>query len=101
MTDEEWCAEWARCLGLQLSGKTLHDVDRDGEPIKDDTFLLCLNSHTDAVAFQLPDCPEGKCWELAVDTRYYETKSEKIDSGGVYEMMARSLTLFKHADSTK
>ena len=99
MTDEEWRAEWARCLGMQLSGKTLRDVDRSGEPITDDTFLLCLNSHTESVAFQLPDCVPGKCWELAVDTRSSDTKLENFDCATVYEMMDRSLALFRQVDS--
>ncbi|HXR77470.1 MAG TPA: glycogen debranching protein GlgX [Bryobacteraceae bacterium] len=99
MTDEEWCAGWARCLGLQLSGKTLRDVDRSGEPITDDTFLLCLNSHTEAVAFQLPDCPAGKHWELAIDTRSFNTEPKHLDCGDVYEMIARSLALFRQTEA--
>jgi glycogen operon protein len=98
MTDEEWLAEWTRCLGLQLSGKTLRDVDRSGEAIRDDTFLLCLNSHTEAVNFHLPDCPAGKYWELTIDTRSCNTEPKHLSCGDTYEMAARSLTLFRQAE---
>jgi glycogen operon protein len=101
MTSEEWGAEWARCLGLQLSGKTLRDVDRNGEPITDDTFLLCINSHTESVAFQLPDCVPEKRWELTIDTRSNDTELEYFDCGTVFEMMARSLALFRQVDSAR
>ena len=38
MTEDEWDAGWVRCLGLRLSGKTLNDVDRYGQPFRDDTY---------------------------------------------------------------
>jgi isoamylase len=95
MSDEEWHAGWARCLGLLLSGKTLNDVDRTGEPIRDDTFLFCLNSHHEGVDFRMPTCSHGHYWELLVDTRELKTDARKIYCGAAYPMLARSAALFR------
>ncbi len=69
MTDEEWSADWVRCLGLRLSGSTLNDVTPAGEPVKDDTYLLCLNAYHENIDFSLPANSKGGRWELLVDTR--------------------------------
>jgi glycogen operon protein len=94
MSDEEWHAGWTRCLGLQLSGKTLDDVDRTGEPITDDTFLFCLNSHDDAVDFYLPACSHGHYWRLLFDTRESQTEPKDMACGAGHSMAARSAALF-------
>ncbi len=44
MTADEWQAGWVRCIGLQLSGRTLDDVNGVGEPIRDETFMILLES---------------------------------------------------------
>src|SRR6185312_3349801 len=90
MSDEEWHAGWTRCLGLQLSGKTLDDVDRTGEAITDDTFLFCLNSHDDAVDFYLPACSHGHYWRLIFDTRESTTEPKDLACGAGHLMIARS-----------
>ncbi len=63
MTEDEWNAGWIRALGMRLSGETLDDVNGVGEPIKDDTFLILLNSHHEALQFCLPQVThEGIEW---------------------------------------
>ena len=59
MTEEEWNAGWIRCLGVLMSGKTLNDMDRYGEPIRDQTFLLCMNPHHEHIQFYMPPCSPG------------------------------------------
>jgi glycogen operon protein len=95
MSEQEWQAGWARCLGLQLSGKTLDDVDRTGERILDDTFLFCLNSHHDGVDFYMPSCSHGHYWELLLDTGEPDTVPRNMACGAPYTMIARSATLFR------
>lgn len=95
MSDEEWQAGWTRCLGLQLSGKTLNDVDRAGEPISDDTFLFCLNSHFETVDFTMPAASPGHTWELMVDTFAGKADCSEMTRCAVYPMMPRSATLFR------
>jgi isoamylase len=95
MTEEEWTAGWVRCLGMRLSGRTLDDVDRYGEPILDDSFLLCLNPHHEHIKFYLPPCTVSSNWEVILDTRYpAHTERRSIKSGEPYDIMEHSAVLF-------
>ena len=67
MTPEEWNAGWVRCIGLQLNGRTLDDVNGVGEPIRDDTFLILFNPHHEPIQFYMPP-QEGTAWELLLDS---------------------------------
>ncbi len=99
MTEEEWTAGWVRCLGVRLCGKTLDDVDQDGEPILDDSFLLCLNPHHDHIQFYLPQCVTGGNWDLILDTRdAAHTEARQMKSGEAYDMIEHSAALFREAE---
>src|ERR1700726_5246055 len=49
MEDEEWNTAFMRTLGVMLSGDTIDVRDFYGRPIQDDTFLMLLNAHHEAV----------------------------------------------------
>ncbi|CAN5671855.1 glycogen debranching protein GlgX [soil metagenome] len=93
MTDEEWDAGWTRTLGVMLAGHVLGEVDVDGELLVDDTLLILMNAHVEAVPFRLVGDP-GTHWNVLVDT--YEVLVEGggvRDAGGVVQLPARSLLL--------
>ena len=96
MTGEEWKAGWVRCLGVRLSGSTLRDVDRYGEPIRDDSFLFCLNPHHEHIAFYMPACAKGSDWEVVLDTRDSSpVQPRSIKSNEPYEIIEHSAVLFR------
>jgi isoamylase len=100
MTEDEWNAGWVRCLGLQLSGRTLHDVDRFGELVHDDTFLFCLNPHHEHIEFFIPACTAGCRWELVLDTRYPTfVEPVQVKPKEPYDMMEHSAVLFREAET--
>ncbi len=68
MTEDEWGAGWVKALGLYLNGTTVGDVDAGGHEIRDDSFLLLLNSHTEPVDFALPGVADVAAWQAVVDT---------------------------------
>jgi len=72
MTDEEWGNWHSRCLGLQLAGDAIEEMDDEGLPVRDETFLLLLNAHDEAVPFALPKPEPHMEWELCLDTRDWE-----------------------------
>ncbi len=99
MTAEEWTAGWVRCLGVRLSGWTIDDVDRNGEPIRDDTFLFCLNPHHEPIKFYIPPCTSSCIWEIIMDTRHASrTEPQSIKPGESYEMLEHSAVLFREAE---
>ncbi|HEX4772692.1 MAG TPA: glycogen debranching protein GlgX [Bryobacteraceae bacterium] len=102
MTEDEWNAGWIRCLGVLMSGKTLDDTDRYGEPVRDQTFLLCLNPHHEKIQFFMPPCSPGASWEVILDSRdAVTTTPQKIPVGQFYDMIPRSTVLLREAEEAK
>ncbi len=99
MTEDEWNAGWVRCLGMRLSGRTLNDVDRHGEPLHDESFLICLNPHRDHIQFYLPPCSPHCSWDLLLDTRNADfSPSTLIPPGKPYDMLDHSAVVFVETD---
>jgi glycogen operon protein len=101
MTSDEWKAGWVRCLAMRLSGKTINDVDRNGELLLDDTFLFCLNPHHENIQFYLPPCTTSCQWEKLFDTR--EPKccaGSPINGNQFYEMLSHSAVLFREVEGS-
>ncbi len=95
MTAEEWHAGWVRCIGLRLNGRTLDDVNGLGEPIRDETFLILLNPHTEPIRFYMPR-DEGTAWELTIDSANPDREEKPvIRPGEPYELIARSTALLR------
>ncbi len=95
MTEEEWCAGWVRCIGLRLNGRTLDDVNGVGESIRDETFLILLNPHTESIKFYMPR-ESGTAWEIVIDSANPNRKDKPvINAGEPYELIARSTALLR------
>jgi glycogen operon protein len=95
MTQEEWTNSGTRCLGLRLAGDAIEEVDRAGEPIRDDTFLLLLNAHHEPIDFVLPAHRTRMRWELVLDTRAWTVKAQAFRAGDQYRLEPRSLALLR------
>src|SRR5216683_95861 len=95
MTDEEWNQEFARCLGVALSGGAIDEVNERGLPITDDTFLILLNAHDEPVPFVLPD-HHGGAWEPVLDTRDWQqpiAEGRRFKEGEPYPLEGRTLAV--------
>lgn len=68
MTEEEWDNAYVRCMGMLLNGEAMHEYDQKGRRIKDDIYLLLVNSYWEDVQFFLPDRRKKLKWELIIDT---------------------------------
>ncbi len=95
MTPEEWNAGWVRCIGLQLNGRTLDDLNGVGEPITDETFMILFNPHHEPIQFYMPRVP-GTAWELLLDSGFPDKQDKPVvASGEPYELIARSTALLR------
>jgi glycogen operon protein len=94
MPESAWTAEWTRSLALMLNGKTLQTSDEEGNPLKDDSFLILVNASHEGVEFTLPAVPNGSPWRQVMDTENIDdpfksaSVGEKVIAGG------RSMMLF-------
>lgn len=97
MTDHEWAHSHARCLAVYLSGAALHEVDRRGEPVRDDDFVMLFNAHHEEIDFVLPAL-EGAQWRCVLDTAWTDGEAP-VDGGppcrggASYALHGRSLAL--------
>ncbi len=68
MSQAEWNASYARCLGVFLVGQVINERDPRGRLNRDRNFLLLLNSHYEQIEFNFPDFLAGKLWNPLLDT---------------------------------
>jgi isoamylase len=101
MSDEQWQELHARCVGAFLNGDDI-GIDRRGERVVDDRFLLLLNGHEAAIPFTLPPERWGAAWQLDVETTTGEAHGS--DAAPVYKagddvvLEGRSVVLLRRVD---
>jgi isoamylase len=78
-----------------LNGDGIKETDARGRPIRDDSFLLLLNAGHEPRDFVLPPPPEGRSWQLFLDTAngYPFRQADPMRPGEPYPLQAHSLVL--------
>ncbi len=97
MSEEEWASPFVRCLGMLLSGDTMDVLNFEGEPIRDDTFLLLINAHYEPIPFVLPG-QEHIEWQLILDTMEADgflREPRKFASGDDIDLGGRAACLLQ------
>jgi isoamylase len=103
MTEEEWTSPFVRCLGMLLSGDATDVVNFEGAPIRDDTFLLLINAHHEAIPFVLPG-REHIEWQFIFDTTEpngFLPQPKKFASGDDVELAGRACCLLQLVSGTQ
>ncbi|GAB2556546.1 glycogen debranching protein GlgX [Nocardia heshunensis] len=67
MTDADWMTTFARSLTVFLNGDGIREPGPRGEPVTDDSFLLCFNAHDEELDFTLPAASYGNAWSTVLD----------------------------------
>ena len=103
MSEEEWASRFIRCLGMLLSGDTSDVVTFEGEPVRDDTFLLLINAHYEPIPFVLPG-QENLEWQLILDTTEptgFLAEPRKFASGDDVDLGGRACCLLQLVSGTQ
>jgi glycogen operon protein len=103
MSEEEWASPFVRCLGMLLSGDTSDVVTFEGEPVRDDTFLLLINAHYEPIPFVLPG-QENLEWQLILDTtdpNGFLAEPRKFASGDDVDLGGRACCLLQLVSGTQ
>ncbi|MCC6531715.1 MAG: glycogen debranching protein GlgX [Burkholderiales bacterium] len=85
MTEQEWDQDFARCLGVFLSGEAPGENDERGRPVTDRNFVVLFNAHHDDIAFTLPPCTMPCGWLELVNT----FEPEHMDEPRVFAGLAK------------
>jgi isoamylase len=95
MTDQAWEASAVRTLMVRLAGDSIDEVDRRGERLVDDTFLLLLNAHPHAITFTLPTDHQELRWERIVDTGDVQWGRSATPRANRYRLRGRSMAVLR------
>jgi glycogen operon protein len=98
MSDEDWGNSESRCFGLRLAGDAIEEVDDRGNRIVDDTLLILLNAHHEAVPFVLPAHRRKVRWQVLLDTTEAaagQSSHRSMRGGEAYNLKGRSLALLR------
>ena len=103
MSDEEWSSPFVRCIGMLLSGDSSDVLSFEGEPIRDETFLLLINAHYEPIPFVLPGQKHLE-WQLILDTmdpNGFLAEPRKFESGDDVDLGGRSSCLLQLVSGTQ
>jgi len=97
MTEEDWNNPEIRCFGLRLAGDAIEEVDERGNRVVDDTLLILLNTHHEAIPFVLPAHRRKLQWRVVLDTSEPTTRREerRLRGAAPYPLKNRSLVLLR------
>ncbi|MGW0175837.1 glycogen debranching protein GlgX [Rhodococcus sp. NPDC003322] len=99
MTEQDWGSGFGKSLSAYLNGDAIREPDHRGEPVTDDSFLLCFNAHDEDLEFTVPYGGSGWQWEVVLDTAVATGQSDaRIDGGAALKVPARSLTVLRRAE---
>ena len=97
MKAADWQNGFAKCIGVLFSGTTSDVRDPQGEPVRDDTFLLLFNAHYEPLTFIVPGREEIR-WETVINTTAetgFVKAGEVVAAGNEVELIERSLSLLR------
>jgi glycogen operon protein len=100
MSDADWDAGFARSVGVFLNGDAIHSRDTRGQPVRDDTYLLLLNAHDEALDWTLPS-QWGSRWEVVFDTSAARPEHTELSAEVPVDVEARSTILLVRTDQTQ
>ena len=98
MSEQDWTDWFAKSFMVFLNGDALRARDARGGKVRDDSFLLVFNAHTDRVTFTVPDAAWGTAWEPVIDTALDQPFAEtatRLEAGATLEREALSLQVLK------
>ncbi|WP_207493245.1 glycogen debranching protein GlgX [Aridibaculum aurantiacum] len=95
MNEENWNQDFAKSLGVYLSGHGIHYPDSEGKLLTDDSFYIVFNAYHDTLKCTLPPAKYGKQWTKVIDTNegLINGKGDTYQHGETFEIEGRSIVV--------
>jgi glycogen operon protein len=102
MDEADWTQGHLRAIGFVLAGDAIEEKDSRGNAIVDDTFMVLLNAHHEAVEFLLPSSETSASWKLTLDTAQSDIPdpAPTFKSGERYTTQARSVAILRRSNTS-
>ena len=97
MTTDDWDSGFGKSLAVFLNGAGIGEKDERGEPIVDDSFMICFNAHYEDIDFRMPSDRLGLEWEGVLSTSHPTGESDiaSVACGDSVAIAARSLLVLR------
>ncbi len=96
MDDSDWNIGYARAVTVYLNGDAITEPDMRGQKVRDDSFLVLLNAHSESIVFRVPDESFGERWEVALCTASDTVADqEPVKAGDDIEVIDRGLLVLR------
>lgn len=94
---DEWTAGFVKTLTVFLNGEEIATLDKYGEQVLDDSFLLMFNAHYEPLEFALPERLRDRKWKLLIDTKSegFVKRTKTYKKQDKIAVAARSLTVLE------
>jgi isoamylase len=93
MTRRDWDNSESRAIGAFLNGEELKAETKEGEEVRDESFLLLFNAHFEDITFRLPARRFGAHWEVVLTTGRFE--GERLAPGADVLVELRSIAVLR------
>ncbi|MET0701394.1 MAG: glycogen debranching protein GlgX [Mycobacterium sp.] len=97
MGDGDWASGFGKSIAVYLNGLGIPDSGARGEPVKDDSFMLCFNAHHEPIEFAMPPDEFGACWEPVLYTAdaAHIDGAKPVDAQGTLTLEGRSALILR------
>jgi glycogen operon protein len=100
MVDEDWQQTHTKSFAVFLNGDALREIDDDGRPVRDQSFLLLFNAHHEPLAFTLPAASFGRIWDVVIDTAAgLDRQSQSLQAGKSVTLTDRTILVLSRASA--
>ena len=97
MTEEHWSHDFAKSLGVFLSGHGIHTPGPKGEAVLDDSFYIMFNAHHEPLDYVLPPPKYALQWTQLLNTATGQIgEGPAYDPQGTVTVEGRSIVLLHH-----
>jgi isoamylase len=95
MTDADWNAAYARCLGMVLPGDQIAEVGDHGERIVGNSFAILFNAHDQPISFRLGARRQDVHWTCVLDTAAPGNALRTFEHMSEFPLQGRSVAVLR------
>ncbi|MDL9937443.1 glycogen debranching protein GlgX [Gordonia sp. ABSL1-1] len=97
MTNADWDSGFGKSLAVFLNGAGIAEKNERGEPIVDDSFMICFNAHYEDLDFTMPATALAPEWTGVLSTTHPTGESDTLSvrSGSTVTIGGRSLLVLR------
>jgi glycogen operon protein len=97
MSEEDWDSGFGRAVAVFLNGKGITDLNSRGEPVVDDSFVICFNAHDEPIDFVVPSAEYANSWavRLRTETPATTVEPDQVSAGESVTLLGRSIVVLQ------